>query len=99
VRATRESGGVTSIVDVAGQAGAPASTAPQVVNGARRVAFAAVEAALEAVDAVGRRPNGGARALESATAQTGGVAIPRGARRTIPIEAKPMARESRAKPP
>ena len=66
---------MTSIVDVARKAGVSVSTVSHVVNGTRRVAPATAGAVQAAIDAVGYRPNGLARALKTATTQTIGIAM------------------------
>jgi LacI family transcriptional regulator len=66
---------VTTITDVARQAGVSVSTVSHVVNGTRRVAPATASAVQAAIDAIGYSPNVLARSLKTASTRSVGIAV------------------------
>ena len=66
---------MTTITDVARQAGVSVSTVSHVVNGTRHVAPATAEAVRAAIDAIGYSPNVLARSLKTASTRSVGIAV------------------------
>ena len=66
---------MTTITDVARQAGVSVSTVSHVVNGTRRVAPATAKAVQAAIDAIGYSPNVLARSLKTASTRSVGIAV------------------------
>jgi LacI family transcriptional regulator len=68
-------GDVSTIADVAREAGVSVSTASHVINGTRRVSPTAISAVMAVIEATGYRPNGFARSLKKASTHSVGIAI------------------------
>jgi len=66
---------VTTIADVAREAGVSVSTVSHVINGTRRVSPATASAVQAVIDAVDYRPNVVARSLKTASTRSVGIAI------------------------
>ena len=72
---TISGGGVSTIADVAREAGVSVSTVSHVVNRTRRVAPATSQAVQAAIDLIGYHPNVLARSLKTASTQSVGIAM------------------------
>src|ERR1700685_823911 len=68
-------GDVTTIADVAREAGVSVSTVSHVINGTRRVSPATASAVKAVIDATDYHPNVVARSLKTASTRSVGIAI------------------------